>query len=159
MSYEVETIVSASNVPLYVVDASVAVKWVLQDEPDTHLAERFLGDFREGRVGLVAPSHVRFEVPSAVRNAVRARRLTAFQGRVAIDNFLSWSVPTVDDDSLIEAGYERAVRTNCSLYDGCYVALAESIPTPLVYADLRLRNALGSTFPLGLWLDDYVPRG
>lgn len=157
MSFEEGTSASASSTPLYVVDASVAVKWVLRDEPDTHLADRLLGDFREGRVRLVAPAHLRYEVPSAIRNAVRARRLSSVAGRVALDNFLSWSIPTVDDDALIEAGYERAVRVNCSLYDGCYVALAELLRAPLVYADLRLRHALGSTFPLGLWLDDYVP--
>lgn len=159
MSFAVETSGSASNLPLFVVDASVAVKWVLLDEPDTQLAERLLEDFREGRVGLVAPVHLRFEVPSAVRNAVRAHRLTAIEGQVAVDRFLSASIPTVDDDPLIEAGYELAVRVNCSLYDGCCVALAELLRVPLVHADLRLRNALGTTFPLGLWLDDYVPQG
>lgn len=108
---------------------------------------------------MIAPAHLRYEVSSSVLNAVRARRLTDHDGRAAISDFLSWGIRIIDDDALIEAGYEQAARVDCSLYDGCYVALAELLRAPLVYADLRLRNALGTTFPLGLWLDDYVSHG
>lgn len=148
---------STSSVPLYVVDASVAVKWVLRDEPDTQPADALLADFREGRVQLVAPVHLCYEVPSAVCNAVRSRRLSSIEGRVAVDDFLSWKVPTVDDSELIAAGYDQALRFGCSLYDGTYLALAEQVSGILVHADLRLRNGLGTSFPRALWLSDYLP--
>lgn len=150
---------STSSVPLYVVDASVAAKWLLPDEPDAELAVVVLADFREGRTALIAPNHLRYEVPSAVRAAYRTRRLTLPASRTAISQFLFWQVPTVDDASLIEAGYEQALRFGCSFYDGVYLALAESLDCPLVFADLRLRNALGANFPRALWLTDYVPAG
>ena len=50
---------STSNRPIYVVDASVAVKWLLRDEPDTHFADLLLTDFRDGRIELLA--HLRSE--------------------------------------------------------------------------------------------------
>lgn len=149
---------SIRNVPLSVVDASVAVKWVLRDEPDSRLADLVLADFRDGGLWLVAPAHLRYEIPSAVRNAVRARRLSAAPGRVAIDDFLSWRIPAVDDDGLIAHGYDLSLRFGCSLFDGVYLALAESLDCPFVFADRRLHNALGTDFPLAVWLEDYVGR-
>ena len=80
---------STSNLPRYVIDASVATKWLLRDEPNTDLADLLLEDSREGRIDLLAPTQLRFEVASAVRNAVRARRLTAADGRGAIADFLA----------------------------------------------------------------------
>ena len=60
---------SANERPVYVVDASVAVKWHLRDEDDVDAADLVLDDFQDGRTELVAPSHFRFEIPSAILNA------------------------------------------------------------------------------------------
>ena len=58
---------------------------------------------------------------------------------------------------LIEAGYDQAVRFGCSFYDGLYLALAETLDCPFVFADQRLRNGLGTSFPRALWLSDHLP--
>jgi predicted nucleic acid-binding protein len=150
---------STNSIPLYVVDASVAAKWLLPDEPDADLAVTILSDFREGRTALIALGQFRYEVPSAIRNAFRTKRLTHRAGRAAVSRFLSWQVPTVDDAALIEVGYEQALRFGCSFYDGLYLALAESLDCPFVFADQRLRNGLGLNFSRALWLSDYVPYG
>ena len=150
---------STSSLPLSVVDASVAVKWYLRDELDIEAADRVLDDFREGRAALVAPNQIRYEVPSAIRNAIRTGRQTPSRGRLAVVGFLALRIPTVDDDSLIEAAYDLALRFGCSLYDGLYLALAECIGCPLIYADQHLRNALGTRFPRALWLGDYASHG
>jgi predicted nucleic acid-binding protein len=148
---------AASDLPRYVVDASVAVKWHLRDESDTTHADALLIEFREGRVQLLAPDHIRYEVPSAIRNALRTKRLTPLDGSAAIREFLSWRITAIRSDALIIAAYDRALRFGCSLYDGLYLALAERASCPLVYADSRLRYALGHRFPHSLWLTDYVP--
>ena len=122
------------------------------------MAVSLLADFREGRTALVAPGQLRYEVASAVRSALRTKRLTVSEGRAAISAFFAWQVPTIDDGGLIEAGYDQVVRFGCSLYDGLYLALAEIVGCPLVYADRRLRNALGGQFHHALWLGDYVAR-
>lgn len=141
--------------PRYVVDASVAVKWHLHDEELVVPALRILADFREGRIDLLAPDHLRYEVPSAILGAVRRRRLTPETGSGAVDQFLAWNVPTVATGELIRAGYDAAIRFGCSVYDGLYLALAEAARCPLLYADQRLRHALADRFPLALWVEDY----
>jgi predicted nucleic acid-binding protein len=146
------------QLPRSIVDASVAVKWYLRDEDDLTAADTLLTDFREDRIQLVAPEHIRYEVPSAFRNAMRTNRLTLEQVRRAIAGFLAWPITTVRDDDVILAASDQAVRFGCSFYDGLYLALAESTQHPFVHADLRLRNALGTQFPLAIWLDDYASR-
>lgn len=153
MSFGAETIASTSSLPSFVVDASVAVKWYLRDEPDTDAADRARLDFEEGRTVLLAPNQIRYEVPSAIRNALRTGREIPSRGRVKIANFLALPISTADDDTLLEAGYDQAVRFGCSWL---YLALAESVGCPFLYADRRLRNALGTSFPLAVWLNDYV---
>ncbi|MGH2533378.1 MAG: type II toxin-antitoxin system VapC family toxin [Thermomicrobiales bacterium] len=137
-------------------DASVAAMWQLRDEEHVAAAAGLLQDFREGHIRLIAPVHLKFEVPSAIRKAWRTGRVTEEQARRAIAVFLRWNVPTVDDDDLITAAFEYTVQFGCSLYDGLYLALAERIACPFIFADGRLRNAIRGRFPLALWLPDYT---
>lgn len=148
---------TTSSFPRYNVDASVAVKWHLRDEVDTNHTNLLLEEFSRGRVHLLAPDHIRYEVPSAIRNASRRSRLTVDQGRAMIEEFLDWRLTTVGSDDIIVDAYRQAFHYGCSLYDGLYVALAERARCPLNYADARLRNALGDRFEYGLWFTDYVP--
>mgnify|MGYP000521768686 CR=1 FL=1 len=141
--------------PRYVVDSSVATKWHLRDEEHSDKAVALLVAYREGLVGLVAPDHFRFEVPSAIRKTLRTGRLTTQQARTAIAEFLAWQVPTVGGDDLVLAAFEQTVRFGCSLYDGAYLALADSLQCPLIHADLSLQNAIGTRFPGAVWIEDW----
>lgn len=144
-----------AEAPRFVVDASVAVKWHLDDESHSDYALALLRDFRAGKVALYAPDQIRYEVPSAILKAIRQRRLSSEQGQSAITLFLSLDLRTVRSGSLILLAYQQALRFGCSLYDGLYLALAETSQCLLVYADNRLRNAIGNAFRWGLWIEDY----
>jgi predicted nucleic acid-binding protein len=143
------------EVPEYVLDASIAVKWHLHDEEFVAEARIVLADFREGRIRLLAPDHIRYEVASAIRQAVRRGRLQREVGAVAIDQFLAWNVTTIGSSDLIRSAYDQALRHGCSLYDGLYLALAEAARCPLLYADERLRHNLTHRFPYALWIGEY----
>jgi predicted nucleic acid-binding protein len=145
------------NVPRYVIDASVAVKWHLRDEPNIIAADFLLRDFRANRIYLLAPDHIRHEIASALRKTLRTRRMTPGQARAAVSRFLSLQIPTINDDDLILAGFDQAARFGCSLYDGLYLALAEISNCPVIIADQRLHNAIAGKFPLALWIDNYRP--
>lgn len=142
--------------PRYVLDASVAVKWHLRDEQHVVPALRALSDYREGRVDLLAPDHIRYEVASAIRVAVLRGRATPEEGRSSLADFYGWQIPTIRSDSLIFFAYEQALTLSCSLYDALYIALAKSTHAPLVYADERMRRNIGHRFPLALWIEDYL---
>ena len=63
------------------------------------------------------------------------------QAERALDDLLDLPVavyPTVD---LLRRGWE--LRDNVSAYDACYIALAESLDSTLLTADVRLARAPG----------------
>ncbi len=139
-----------------VVDASVATKWHLTDEPDAALALALLDRFADGQVRLVAPQHIRSEVPSAITVTTRLRqpRLTREQGTAAIAEFLALALPTYDDDQLVGAAYEVAHQYGCAFYDGLYLALAQRLGLRFILADERF-YALIRRLPFVVWLADY----
>lgn len=139
----------------YVVDASTAVKWHLEDEEYTHQALAILRDSQEGMISLIAPDNIRYEVPGAIRRAVVRGRLSIPDGRLAVANFLSLELHTIRSNSLTLLGYDYAFRFGCSLYDGLYLALADMARCPLILADRRLKNNLGNRFRFVLWIADY----
>ncbi len=143
----------------YVVDASTVVKWHLDDEQYGQEAMEVLADYREGRVALLAPENLRYEVPGALRTAVVRGRLSREDGRLAVESFLDLDLPTVRASSLTLLGYDYAFRYGCSFYDALYLALADVASCPLLFADHRLRSSLQSRFPHALWLADYRSPG
>ncbi len=142
---------------LVVVDASVATKWHLPDETDADIALLQLDRFASGEVQLIAPQHIRSEVPSAITVATRGRqaRLTPEQGDAAIDEFLALALPTVDDDQLVRAAYTTAHAYGCAFYDGLYFALAERVSARFILADDRFHRLIRHV-PLVVWLGDYT---
>lgn len=146
----------SSNRPIrYVVDASIVIRWHFRDEQYVDEAEALLSDMVDGRVALIAPDHIRYEVANAIHTAVRMSRITDTDGRAAIAQFLGWHLPTAAGDGLIVAAYDIARRFGCAFYDGPYLATADHIGAPLVHADRRLHNTLGQRFPHELWIQDY----
>ena len=67
--------------PRFIIDASVVTKWHLRDEQYTEQADALLTEFRDGRVHLLAPDQIRYEVASAIRAALRTKRLRPEEGR------------------------------------------------------------------------------
>lgn len=140
---------------MYVIDASVAVKWLLQDEPQSETALAVLEDFANDRIALLAPAHLEYEVANAIRSAVRRGRLEPSAGLRALQFFLALAVPTVSGDVLLLNALTTALELDCALYDALYLTLADHAERPLVHADNRLRNTLAGGFPLEVWIDDY----
>jgi predicted nucleic acid-binding protein len=141
----------ASDEPRLVLDASVAVKWYLNDEEHTREAALVLAAYTAANVTLLVPDHIRYEVASALRNAVRVKRLTGEVARRDMSNFLDLHIQSVETDSLIRAAFDYALRYDCALYDGLYLALADMARCPLVQADrhLHLRWAARSRASCG----------
>ena len=147
-----------AEIPRYVVDTSVAVRWYLQDEPFREHALAVLDDSDRGRILLLTPDLIYAEVASALRNAtriVRQPRISNEEGRAALAAFLALDLRTIDIRNLSLRAYYLSGRFGCSLYDACYLALAEIAQCVVIHADNRLRNALGNRFPLELWIEEY----
>ena len=143
--------------PRYIVDASIAIKWLFDDEDFTVEARNVLLDYQSGRIDLLAPDHLYHEVLNALRTGVRMERLRPDDAEGAMQDFLSLGVPTVAGPSLFVSGFRTALAFDCAFYDGLYLTLADQAGCPLIHADRRLRNTLQGTFPNERWIEDYTP--
>jgi len=144
-----------SRLPRYVVDASIATKWHVRDEPFIDLADALLQAFRNGLIELLALDCIWYEVTGAIRKALRTGRFTAEDARDSVVDFAALRLLTVGSNDLIVPAYDNALRYGCSVYDGVYLALAESVSCHFVHADLRLRNALVGRVHQELWIEDW----
>lgn len=140
-----------------VVDASVALKWYLGDEPQWAEARALL----DGAEALIAPELIVAEVCNAAWRGVRAKRLSQEQAEA-----IARSVPAPFASLVAAPGLaERAVvisgRLDHAVYDCLYLALAEIRDVPLITADVRfLRKLAGTPWATSaVHLADYRPSG
>lgn len=143
--------------PVYVIDASVALKWVLRlpDEPHLDFADRLQDDYAHDRVSLVAPGPLAYEVGHALLRAVRRGRITADEGRQALDTLAEWRIRRLDAIYQRRDEWVLALAYGCSYYDAHYLAVSLTFGYPLVHADQHLRQVLGGRFALEIWIEDY----
>ncbi|MCL4543209.1 MAG: type II toxin-antitoxin system VapC family toxin [Chloroflexi bacterium] len=147
---------SAGPAETLVVDASVATKWHLTGEEDTATARLILQRYAQGEIQLLAPSHICYEVPSAITAATlgRSARLSPEEGREAIAEFLSLNLPTVETSALVLSSYSLVQEHHIAFYDGLYLALSQALELPLVTADRRFYERIRQ-LPNIVWISDY----
>jgi predicted nucleic acid-binding protein len=125
---------------LVVVDASVALKWVVREpgsEAAAELLDRSVGD----AVTLVAPEHLVGELGNGLRERVA-------QGVLAADDALAAFESVAELGLELVAGAERwwrapsaAMDWGVTTYDALYVLIALDLDAELVTADQRLTDA------------------
>jgi predicted nucleic acid-binding protein len=122
-----------------VVDASVAIKWLIE-EAGTGAAEALRGRH------LVAPQLIRVEVANVLRT-IAARGLAPPERAVELlALFQSAPLDIVDaDDALERRALDLAMALAHPVYDCLYLALAERMGAPMVTADTRFLRALAGT--------------
>jgi predicted nucleic acid-binding protein len=143
---------------LAVVDASVVLKWQLNDEEFTHQAIALRNDFYISEtVKAIAPSLLLYEVMNGIVTAIRRKRLASDKALEAMNNLLKLGV------ELKPVAPERvltlALRHNLSAYDAAYLALAEAEGCELWTGDRQFYQAVRSEFSQLKWLGDYIPTG
>ena len=120
---------------LYLVDASVAVEYLLRTPLGLSLAET-IEDAR-----LAAPDLIDAEVTSGLRRAVHSGRLTDKRAVMAIEALTQWPVRRIAGRALAPIAWPH--HRNVTAYDAFYVAAASALGAPLLTADGRLARAPG----------------
>jgi predicted nucleic acid-binding protein len=112
-----------------VVDASVAARWVL-DQEDSRRANALRGEDR-----LIAPSLVAAEIGSAIWKAVRRGEVARPDAIAALRAALLPFDMLVPIEQLHARALELAIAFNYPIYDCFYLALAEKENEVLITAD------------------------
>ena len=138
-----------------VVDASVAVKWVLDEEYSRQALALLMDCFQEGR-RMAAPPSMLAEATNAVYQRLRTTDPTiaipAVDAAGAVQDLLDQPLEILAPYGLYERALQFAITRGLpSIYDALYVVLAELLGAELWTADQRLLSVLGGTTP---WVQD-----
>ncbi len=124
----------------FVVDASVAVKWlVAEDQSDT--ADRLL----DGSHELFAPRLMASEVGNALWRKFRVGEIEPRQAGALAAAIPGLPVTWADDDAISADAARLAIALDRPAYACTYLALANRIGAKLVTADANLVSGLSTT--------------
>jgi predicted nucleic acid-binding protein len=126
---------------LYVVDSSVAIKWYV---PEVHDAEA--QRLRAGGAVLHAPDFLDVEVAAILWKKIRRGVLTRGDADDILNELAGLAMVTRHPTGpLVVPAFDLADRTNRTVYDCLYLALAVRLGGAMVTADDKLVNALAAT--------------
>ncbi len=141
-----------------VVDASIAVKWVL-NEPDSSAAVALLTDWTDGEgIKVLAPGLLLYEVTNTFHRHIR-------KGDITFDDVKQGLTEIIFE--VIDFKFSRNASLNIrameiaqqfglpAAYDAHYLAFAEYSGCELWTADTRLWNSIKGKLAWVRWMGDY----
>jgi predicted nucleic acid-binding protein len=141
-------------VSVFVVDASVAIKWFF---PEIHAdaALRLLVPQHT----LHAPDLILPEFGNVIWKRFRKNEISKTEANAALQGLLTLHLQLRPSQPLIELALEIACSEDRTVYDSLYLAAALALQLPLVTADVKFYRALssGPFSPHLLWVEDIPP--
>ncbi|MDO8750394.1 MAG: type II toxin-antitoxin system VapC family toxin [Dehalococcoidia bacterium] len=133
--------------PLRCVDASLVVAWLVPSQRSMPVEDVWLA-YAQGEDEYVAPPLLPAETLSAIRRLTSRGLLSQEEASGLVTDFLSLSIPMLAPAGLYQHAYALATRYHHStVYDTCYLALAELLSCDLLTLDQRLYNAVKQDYP------------
>jgi predicted nucleic acid-binding protein len=123
--------------PVVTIDASAAVRWILDDEDGRDGALRLRRALEEGTVAAIEPAHFLIEVAAALDRAVRNGRIEVDDARQALVAMEAVSFADASPTAVADEALGIAVRTGLRVQDGAYVVCANRHGARLITADER----------------------
>ena len=123
---------------MIVVDASALLEMLLRTPRGDVVEERL---FAPDAGALCAPHLLDVEVVQVLRRLAETGRLREARAREVLLDLTDLPLARYPHDPLV--GRMWQLRANLTAYDAAYVALAESLPAPLITCDKKLARAPG----------------
>lgn len=120
-----------------VLDASLVVKWFSQEE-GSEIAVRARDRHISGEIVIVAPDLLVYEVANALTFSPDFENADV---KRAVKDIFDMELDLIcPDEALMDRAVEYAFDGEMTVYDGCYVSLAELLGLELFTADRKLRG-------------------
>ncbi len=140
-----------------VVDASIALKWVLR-ESDSKTAFALLTEWNDRETMLLVPALLAYEIANSLYRKARSGEITLNRAKEALAEVLlaGLQFDFSSDLALSTRAIELADQYKLpAAYDAHYLALAEREGCEFWTADLRLWNTVRRKFDWVRWIGDY----
>lgn len=137
-----------------VVDAGVGIKLFLREQWTDAAEQLFAGLEQEPTRRLYVPDLFYIECANILWKYVRRFGYAADEARHDLVDLRQLNLSAVATDDLLTHAFDLAVEHGLTVYDACYVALADLLELPLLTADERLVNKLrGKEYDIR-WIGD-----
>ena len=137
----------------YVLDSSVALKWVLS-ESDSGKAVRLRDEYKNAVHDLISPDIFTPEIANGLASAERQGRIKAGEAVIFLHDIIRTAPAIHPTPPLLIRAIEISLSTKQAVYDCIYLALAESEGCEMVSADDQLVRKLRPAFPMLIRLAD-----
>ena len=132
---------------LYVIDASVAARFLLFEELSDK-AEHVLEDFMDGKIELVAPRLLIYEVGNTLCKAFKQGFISFEDAREKISYFLRLQLNIIE---LRKGDYEEvldwSIKNDVTYYDAIYLVVTKKVGGILLSADNMLYEKVNKIIP------------
>ena len=122
---------------MIVLDASVVLELLLRSRVGLEIEERILSP----QETLFAPHLLDLEVVQVLRRYCASGEIDSERGKEAIEDLKDLPINRYPHDIFLQRAWN--LRHNMTAYDAVYVALAETLPAPLLTRDAHLASAPG----------------
>jgi len=136
-----------------VVDASVILKWLLDDEESVPQAIALRDESLRTSSALVAPSLWVYEVTNGLVTAAKRDRISPTDVRLAIDDILLIGIQSRTPP--VQRVASLAIAHRLAAYDSAYLALAEQENCELWTGDYAFYKTMRAKLPWVKWIGDY----
>ena len=130
---------------ILVVDASIAIKWFVEEER-RHFARRLLGE----DVTRAAPALILTEVANALRKKVASNEVTADQARAALAALPDCFSNLIASEAILATAFEMSLELNHFLGDCVYLACAQLVGGQMITDDRKFLERVSATKYSGL---------
>jgi predicted nucleic acid-binding protein len=120
---------------MIVADASAIMEWLIGGSRGQAVVRALEGE------DIHVPAHLDVEVAQVTRRLALDTVITPARGRAMLELLAEMPIRRVSVVPLLPRVW--ALRENLTAYDAAYVALAESLPAPLLTLDRKIRSAPG----------------
>jgi len=134
------------NRPTYVVDANVAVKWVLPEE-DQSRAFQIQEMYQDEEIDLVAPHLLIAEIGNVLWRRVRRGELPQVAAARCYQQLLKDSPILLDSPAVNLSALHLAIAHGQTMYDCLYLAWALEQRCDLITSDEKFFRAVRQAFP------------
>ena len=122
---------------MIVIDSSAVLEVLLRSQAGLEIEKRIFSP----RESLFAPHLLDLEVVQVLRRYCTSGEIDSERGKEAIEDLKDLPINRYQNDIFIHRIWD--LRHNMTAYDAAYVALAETLPAPLLTRDAHLASAPG----------------